>query len=74
VPLEPMRKALRRHIERERPRLASHDTERREGTRIYVKMCENLLAAITPDEPSFVEAAAAHADIRRQWEVELRHG
>jgi hypothetical protein len=38
--------------------------ERREATRIYVKMLENPLAAITPDEPSFVEPAAAHEDIR----------
>jgi hypothetical protein len=45
VPVEPVRDALRAHIERERAR---HDAERSEEARIYVKMLENLLAAITP--------------------------
>lgn len=48
APVEPIREALRSHIERERPQMESHDADRREGARVYVKMCENLLAAITP--------------------------
>jgi CHAD domain-containing protein len=48
VPVDPIREALRRYIERSRPRMESHDAEQREDARVYVKMCENLLAAITP--------------------------